>query len=42
MSKYSLDLDGAIHLAIVLEYECNIIYSNDTDFGNISIKRVFR
>ena len=42
ISKYSLDLEDAIHLTIALEYGCNLVYSNDTDFDNAPIKRIFK
>jgi len=41
MSKYSLDLEDAIHLTIALEYGCDAIYSNDSDFDNAPVKRIF-
>ena len=40
-SMYSLDLEDSIHLAVALEQNCDAIYSNDTDFDNTPIKRIF-
>lgn len=39
--QYGLDFEDAIHLSVALEEKAEKIYSNDEDFDDTPLKRVF-
>lgn len=40
--EVGLDLEDSIHFAVASRFGAAIIYSNDTDFGNLPIERKFQ
>lgn len=41
VSEEELNLEDAIHFVVAREYHCELIYSNDSDFDKVALKRKF-